>query len=68
MFSIYGLLIEKLKCVGSRGTERSVVRGRRKGRAPWPSGQIPLLAVYTQTSAHPDGTSGGPLSGPKRKN
>lgn len=67
MFLIYELLIEKLKCVHLRRTERSVVATRRKRRAAWLPGQICPLAVYTQTSAHPDGTSSGLFGGPKRK-
>lgn len=63
MFSIYELLIEKLKCV-----QRSVVATRRKRRVPGGMAARSKRAVYTQTSAHPDGTSSGPFSGPKRKN
>lgn len=64
MFSIRGLLIEKLKRVGLRRSERSVV----VAGAPRLPGQICLLAVDTRASAHPDGPSSGPLGGPKEDN
>lgn len=62
MFSIYELLIEKLKCV-----QRSAVATRRKRRVPGSTAAGSEPAAYTQTSAHPDGTSSGPFSGLKRK-
>lgn len=67
MFSIYGLLIEKLKCVhlGGPSALRSEPGVSAARRAAWLPGQICLLAVCTQTSAHPDGTSSPPFSGPK---
>lgn len=42
-------------------------RRKRRALAGVPARSDLLLAVYAQTSAHPDGTSSGPFSGPKRK-